>query len=1359
MVVVMSKKETSPLQISEAQVLSSLLKSQQSILEKQEDAHQQLDKIQLNYKKSSAKVRQLQSAQSGHEELAETLELSKQELNESFDKLQAAKQKLSEFQQKPEKLRQQAINALLQEKRQDISGASEQGDKLMQEYSKLRSQKSQLASIRHALRPESELTKNEEAIEISQGLIVEAKAEIEKSEAALISLSTQREEASNTQIAIQIIKHCDQNVLSIVEKHLKGEELSEQESGAIQSMFSDEASSSVPHAKEKVTSLDTTLTSKIFEQQLLKVIQDVQAQPEGQRPEFLSRLLSEAQELEQDAQKRQINALKEIEQNESSIELESSKIVRCKSDIVLAISDIGFTAEEFRNLRSTVEGEDLRKLQLEAVSLNAVLGMNDEQFEIARELINTAEELTEQERQILDFVALVQDESEINEKLEELLQANIAEQSKLIERGVEPVEATISEQIATNKFNLSKLDETYLEYSKELDQLSARDKGSFEEALSQDQLSALEKEKSILKKAQQEATSEYYAQSEEHESLRENIQKSHLKLREDLRVEELQKKSLGNKIDSIYAELIGLEQESNKIAQSIKIQTRTIKGLESTAEVQAEPIIDVPLSIKQQIAHNKKMSALTAAFEARLAKASPELVEQQQSELEKQANILKQQQEEIARLRSSVNELDMELQKKESSQEQSWGPSLAEQMEEVSIVEALKGELQEKVAELESLRVKQQESETLHKQEVASLGEELESARREAEGLKGQIKESTVELDSLKLANAEAREKSQSQLGSLQEELAEARSSGSSKVTGLEEQLQQLKAKNAEMLEQHSTSEQEAQSALQELRAEHELASEQAKQAAVEMERTHNERVSALELQVRSAKESEASVKSELERTQSSLDQLGLEKDSLAEGLEKAKASLESSGGSNKELEAEIALLQKNIEANQASIASLKQEQESQEALHQAAVAQVKAIHLAELQELQSLLIVAKGVQEETVRQLESSKLQTVDLTKEKSALAKELALAKAQLLQKNQQGGAVNKELETRVKHLTELARKNTEELEKLKQQKLIQKQDLTKADQSVAEVEKRLKISQQTGNIGAIKKPIVQEKIADKVATISDDQILNDFRELRKIQRDTIHGILTDIPYGIEAFHDYAAKNGNELGERMLHDTEGAKLLAEIEREKYKEIHNKYAYEDIEWNDRNQASITKDGVEICKLGNQKTTGERQEYNLNGKTISNYRSLDLPLETEKGPMHMSLAVKDLQGKNVSEKEAVYLTAHYDKKGKLIEMTTPVPVYYTGKDKSSPVCIKQNGKIYTLPVNRGKYEEMMKEIAQNKGLNKGKEAHKLQGTEQSVDHISTAKIIGKNITAASALASKKPVVVKTGFKGQTSNTR
>jgi hypothetical protein len=358
----MSKKETSPLQESEAQILSLLLKSQGGILEKQKNANKQLEEIQLKYKKSSAKVKQLQSAQSGHEALAETLELSKQELNESFEKLQAAKQKLSEFQQKPEKLCQQAIDALLQAKKQDISDAFEQGDKLMQAYAELKSQKSKLANIRRALSPENELTKNEEVIEKSQGVIIEAKAEIAKSEKELISLSTQQEEASNTQIAIQIIKHCDSNVLSIVEKRLKGEELSEQESGAIQSVFPDGDGSSVSHVKEKVTSLDTTLTSKVFEQQLLKLIKDVQAQPEGKKTEFLSRLLGAAQTSEQDAEKLQINVSKAIEQNKSNIGLELSKIDRCENDIALAISNIGFTAEEFRNLRSTVEGEDLRKL-------------------------------------------------------------------------------------------------------------------------------------------------------------------------------------------------------------------------------------------------------------------------------------------------------------------------------------------------------------------------------------------------------------------------------------------------------------------------------------------------------------------------------------------------------------------------------------------------------------------------------------------------------------------------------------------------------------------------------------------------------------------------------------------------------------------------------------------------------------------------------------------------------------------------------------------------------------------------------------------------------------------------------------
>lgn len=161
----------------------------------------------------------------------------------------------------------------------------------------------------------------------------------------------------------------------------------------------------------------------------------------------------------------------------------------------------------------------------------------------------------------------------------------------------------------------------------------------------------------------------------------------------------------------------------------------------------------------------------------------------------------------------------------------------------------------------------------------------------------------------------------------------------------------------------------------------------------------------------------------------------------------------------------------------------------------------------------------------------------------------------------------------------------------------------------------------------------------------------------------------------------------------------------MGAIEHEKYQEIHQKYPHKDIEWKGGNQASITKDGIEICKLNNKPVVAnDPEKYKLEGITINNYRNLDLPIKAKGGPMHMSLAVKNLQGKNINNKDAVYLTAHYDKDGKLVEMTTPIPVYFTSTSKDSPVCIKRKGKIYTLPINRGKYEEMCKEIEINKGI-------------------------------------------------------
>ena len=85
------------------------------------------------------------------------------------------------------------------------------------------------------------------------------------------------------------------------------------------------------------------------------------------------------------------------------------------------------------------------------------------------------------------------------------------------------------------------------------------------------------------------------------------------------------------------------------------------------------------------------------------------------------------------------------------------------------------------------------------------------------------------------------------------------------------------------------------------------------------------------------------------------------------------------------------------------------------------------------------------------------------------------------------------------------------------------------------------------------------------------------------------------------------------------------------------------------------------------------------------------------------------MAVKDENGKNISEKDAVYFTAHYDDKGQLTEVSSPVPVKFkvTGNkeiDDNAVGYIERNGKVYTLPVTKKNYDTMMKEVAKNKGM-------------------------------------------------------
>jgi len=139
-----------------------------------------------------------------------------------------------------------------------------------------------------------------------------------------------------------------------------------------------------------------------------------------------------------------------------------------------------------------------------------------------------------------------------------------------------------------------------------------------------------------------------------------------------------------------------------------------------------------------------------------------------------------------------------------------------------------------------------------------------------------------------------------------------------------------------------------------------------------------------------------------------------------------------------------------------------------------------------------------------------------------------------------------------------------------------------------------------------------------------------------------------------------------------------------------------------------KSQVVKNAQGQEICTL-TEKTVKSSESFSLaNGETkeIASYRTIDFPLSIKagSGPMHVSMALKDQNGQNMKASEAVCFTAHYDKSGKLTEVSAPQPVKFMGDNPDAPGYIERDGKIFTLPVTQGKYQEMMKEVSKNQGM-------------------------------------------------------
>ena len=211
-------------------------------------------------------------------------------------------------------------------------------------------------------------------------------------------------------------------------------------------------------------------------------------------------------------------------------------------------------------------------------------------------------------------------------------------------------------------------------------------------------------------------------------------------------------------------------------------------------------------------------------------------------------------------------------------------------------------------------------------------------------------------------------------------------------------------------------------------------------------------------------------------------------------------------------------------------------------------------------------------------------------------------------------------------------------------------------------------------------------------------------------------------------QRFREYLTSDkGKEEAAKVFAKPEIQTALNKIEVEGYKKVHTEFrdSFKNVNWTPdqitgtgqpktKTSEIANEDGLVVAKI--KETTHDIAPLAVtldNGDKVNvkSYRTIDFPkeLETGKGPLHLSMAVKDQNGRNISEKDAVYFTAHYDEQGKLTEISSPIPVKFMGKGDDAVGYIERVGpdgkpKVYTLPVTQGKYKEMMREVAKNKGM-------------------------------------------------------
>ena len=241
---------------------------------------------------------------------------------------------------------------------------------------------------------------------------------------------------------------------------------------------------------------------------------------------------------------------------------------------------------------------------------------------------------------------------------------------------------------------------------------------------------------------------------------------------------------------------------------------------------------------------------------------------------------------------------------------------------------------------------------------------------------------------------------------------------------------------------------------------------------------------------------------------------------------------------------------------------------------------------------------------------------------------------------------------------------------------------------------------LKRQSSSIGiqtdSIDSNIEKKESKDHVSVANNNDVLTILRNLQnqqhiKLSPDYSQFKNTEYKQGISPsyeelgnFSEYIQKNTIN---KFVFDDNNSKLQLDLYSKAKESLKDKI--QDIKRDPNHPTDIS------MEIKDQKFTMKEEILTKNGIT---YRNIDLPMNSGcNNGFTLMLSLKDKDG---NDHDSLSMTVSYDKSGKLVEVTHPQPISF---DENGIGYFEIDKTKYTIPVNKEKYDEMIKEVVSNKG--------------------------------------------------------